>query len=256
MGGLASFGMFGNLASDDSQGQFSPSTQRKFGDNAGAYNQMYGQADQANQQYQQGVDNWSQGRQSLSDYLQQQTYNQQMQNVGYQQEDAMRQNKFNQARSGMLGGSADMGAQGKIAQQGIEGQSRAYMAGDEAALNQQQADSAYANNMRQQGYGLYDSANQYGQASAQDQNTMSGSLYDWRRSNFQNSTGATNERNSILGGYLGGVIGGAAGSVGGAAGSYLGNQYKPQNPQTSQQPAYADSTPPPGTNSGYVDGVR
>lgn len=202
--------------------------QRQFGDNAGAYNTMYGQADQMNQQYQGGVNQWEQSRAPLSDYLRQQTYDQQMANVGYQQQDALRQNKFAQARRGQIGGSADMGAQGQIAQQGVQGQANAWLAGDQASLGQQQQDATFAQNMRQQGYGLYDPANQYGAFAAQNQNTQSGTMYDWRRQSTGQQNQANAEQAGIMGGYLGGQIGGAVGMAGSAGGSYLGGQMTPK----------------------------
>ena len=217
--------------------QFAPTPQRTFGDNAGGYNTMWGQADTANQQYQQDVGQWEQSRAGYADYLQDQTYQNQMAQVGFQQQDAYRNNKFAQARGGMTGGSADMGAQARIAQQGVYGQGQAYLAGQQAQQGQLQADANQAQGMRQQGFSLYDSANQYGNFAAQNQMAASGALTGMQRQSDQAGWGADAELASLGGAYRGGQIGSAMGALGHAGGSYLGNQYNPR-------PANAPTTKP------------
>lgn len=187
--------------------------------NASPYQDMYGQAQKEQQNQSAAANEWQQSRAPLYKYLQDQTMQQGMANLQYQQKDATRQNAFSQARTGTMGGSADYGAQARIAQNGLAGQAGLYTQAQGVADQQRQADANQAYQMQQQAYSLYDPVNSYGQTFANNQNAMTQAYYPMSQNSWQQQYDQSNELAGIQGAFRGGQIGSALSYVGAQAGN-------------------------------------
>jgi hypothetical protein len=192
------------------------------GSNAGDFNSAVSAADQAKAEQDAAVNAWEAGRSPYYDQIRDTQYNQALGQINDDQRDVTQQNAFAQSRAGTRGGSADLGAQAKIQQHGLEAQGKAYVAADAAALKQQQIDADHAAWMKAQGYNYYAPAAKLGSFQADNLNRSSGQMAEWRGA----STGAQNQMRDatagIQGGFQGGVINAGMTQLGGSAGDKAG----------------------------------
>jgi hypothetical protein len=203
------------------------------GSNAGDFNSALGAAEQAYAEHAGNVNQWADSRSPYYDAIRDTQYQQALGQIDDQQREATQQNAFAQSRSGTRGGSADLGAQARIQQQGLEAQGKAYVAADASALKQQQIDADHAAWMKSQGYNYYQPVAKLGSFQADNLNRQSGMQADWRSNTTQARTDMNDATAGIQGAYMGGIykagmtqggqfIGGMASGMGGG-GAPAGN---------------------------------